>query len=180
VTVAAIGDEERHQGTHAVQVGPINNRATVSHTADKPGARQDGDVRGQRIGGAADRFRNCPGQQSDRLSLHQQAKNRKPGGLTQSGKPRQRVGQRHGCSRRRRTDVTNNRKCAFWHANDLIGFASSPTDMIRHFEYTIFLEYWKYRRRHDNDKTGGAYGAVGVRHVPPPNAELSRGKESVA
>jgi hypothetical protein len=76
------------------------------------------------------------------------------------------VGQRHGCSRRRRADVTDNRKCAFWHANDLVGFASSLTDITGYFEYTIFPEYWKYERKHNDDKTGGAYGAVGVRPVP--------------
>ena len=37
MTIAAIGDEKRHQGPHAIYVGPISNRATVALTADKAG-----------------------------------------------------------------------------------------------------------------------------------------------
>ena len=60
MTVAAIGDEKRHQGTHAVYVGAIDDRPSVPRAADEPRARQDCDMRRERVRRTSRRLRRWP------------------------------------------------------------------------------------------------------------------------
>ena len=88
---AAILEQEARDDPHLIEVGAVNDRATVTHRFDQPGSGQDAEMARHGVVGHRELPRDFPGGQPGRFVPDKHAKGLKAGILGQGGEGEDRV-----------------------------------------------------------------------------------------
>src|SRR5258708_2714395 len=113
--IAAIGDQERDQRPHALDIGAVDDRSPVARAPDQAGAGEDAEMARERVLRTADGVRERASREADRLLPDPPPEDLERRGLTGRGRGGQRVRGRNPVAARHRLDPANRRQRAFPH-----------------------------------------------------------------